>query len=198
MSELPVYELERGAAQAEVENGLAKGMEHLRGEEPRKAEDHLHNTRYLLRQYRRIAYAVKVSESDLNLRMEMEHSTQISTLEVNAELAGVDLSGSKLENYTKSVIRSYKMLKIIENALDTVRKDPEHGELLYQLLFLTYFSERKPQNRESILFQLDRLGFPMSSSTYHVYLNMGISAIDHILWGYTSRDCIEIIRNFLP
>lgn len=56
MSELPVYELERGAAQAEVENGLAKGMEHLRGEEPRKAEDHLHNTRYLLRQYRRIAY----------------------------------------------------------------------------------------------------------------------------------------------
>jgi len=43
------------------------------------------------------------------------------TLEVNAELAGVDLSGSKLEGYARTVIRSKNMLQIIKNALNTVR-----------------------------------------------------------------------------
>ena len=67
-------------------------------------EDRLHNTKFLLKQYRRIAYSVQVSENELNLRMEMEHGTKLSTFEANAELAGVDLTGTKLEGYTKSVI----------------------------------------------------------------------------------------------
>ena len=33
---------------------------------------------------------------------------------------------------------------------------------------------------------------------YHSYLNMAIRAIDRILWGYTARDCMEIIKQFLP
>ena len=60
-------------------------------------EDRLHNTKFLLKQYRRIAYSVQVSENELNLRMEMEHGTKLSTFEANAELAGVDLTGTKLE-----------------------------------------------------------------------------------------------------
>lgn len=46
--------------------------------------------------------------------------------------------------------------------------------------------------------ELDRQGFPMSMVTYHSYLNMAIRAIDRILWGYTARDCMEIIKQFLP
>jgi len=38
----------------------------------------------------------------------------------------------------------------------------------------------------------------MSMVTYHSYLNMAIKAIDRILWGYTARDCMEIIKQFLP
>lgn len=30
------------------------------------------------------------------------------------------------------------------------------------------------------------------------YLNLAIRAIDRILWGYTARDCMEIIKQFLP
>ncbi len=195
---VPAFELEKGAVQTEVENGLAGGVKRLHNEDQNGRENHLHNTRYLLRQYRRVAYAVKISEADLNLRMEMEHGTQLSTLEVNAELAGIDLSGSKLEGYTRSIVRSRKMLEIIKNALEAVRLEPAHGELLYQLLYLTYFSEPKPKNRDIILSQLDRMGYPMSVSSYHNNLNRGIRAIDHILWGYTAQDCIDIIRNFLP
>lgn len=195
---LPAFELEKEALAAEIESGLETGVKHLKQEPQKKREDHFHNTRFLLRQYRRVEYAIKISESDLNLRMEMEHGTPMSALEVNADLAGIDLTGSKLESYTKSIIRSQKMLKIIQNALETVRLDPDHGEQLYQVLYLTYFSPQKPRNRDEIVDNLDRLGFPMSVATYHNYLNKGIQAIDHILWGYTTIDCMEIIRNFLP
>lgn len=160
-------------------------------------EDRLHNTKFLLKQYRRIAYSVQVSENELNLRMEMEHGTKLSTFEANAELAGVDLTGTKLEGYTKSVIRSRKMLQIIQSALNTVRSDPDHGDLMYQVLYFTYFSPVKPRNREVILAELDKLSYPMSMVTYHSYLNMAVKAIDHILWGYTARDCKEIIEAFL-
>ena len=108
------------------------------------------------------------------------------------------MSGSKIESYARTVIRSKNMLQIIENALDAVRKDPDHGELMYQILYLTYFTKKRLPNRDAILIELDRLGFPMSMVTYHSYLNMAIQAIDRILWGYTARDCMEIIKEFLP
>ena len=82
--------------------------------------------------------------------------------------------------------------------LDAVRQDPDDGELHYQVLYVTYFSDRKPVNRDALLIELDRRGFPMSPTTYHKYLNESIRAIDRILWGYTARDCIELVKQFLP
>lgn len=46
-------------------------------------EDRLHNTKFLLKQYRRIAYSVQVSENELNLRMEMEHGSQQTIIDNN-------------------------------------------------------------------------------------------------------------------
>ena len=69
---------------------------------------------------------------------------------------------------------------------------------MYQLLYFTYFTKQKPRNREEIITQLDRLGYPMSIGTYNNYLKMAINAIDRILWGYTARDSIDIIKAFLP
>ena len=90
------------------------------------------------------------------------------------------------------------MLEIIKTALDSVRKDPDRGELMYQILYETYFTPSKPRRREDIIDKLDSMGFPMSIASYHNYLNAAIHAIDRILWGYTARDCIEIIKQFLP
>lgn len=196
----PAYCLEKEIVRTEIEGGLQAGLNKLSGSEepPAEREDNFHNTKYLLKQYRRVEYSVHVSESELNLRMELTHGMQLSTLEVNAELAGVDLTGTKLERYAQSVIRSKNMLEIINTALETVREDPEHGELLYYVLYYTYFTKQKPRNREQILRELETKGFPMSVSSYHNHLNAAVKAIDRILWGYTARDCIELIRHFLP
>ncbi len=85
----PVFALEKEALKTEIETGLQVGVDHLEDKPmKRKPVEKYHNTRYLLKQYRKVAYAIQISESDMNVRMEMEHGTRLSTLEVNAELAG--------------------------------------------------------------------------------------------------------------
>jgi len=124
----PAFEIEKEALKTEIETGIQAGVDHLEAKTAkRKDADKYHNTRHLLKQYRKVAYAIQISEADMNVRMEMEHGTRLSTLEVNAELAGVDLSGSKLEGYARTVIRSKNMLQIIDNALNTVRMDRAVG-----------------------------------------------------------------------
>lgn len=196
----PAFELEKAIICEEVQAGLETGVDKLENNAVSKQErpDHFHNTKHLLQQYRRVAYAVKMSEADLNVRIEMEHGTRLSTFELNAELAGIDLSNTKLENYARTVIRSKQMMEIIHNALEYVKEDPDRGDLLHAVLDQTYFTPRKPRNREEILYALSRLGFDMSMASYHIYLNQAIQAIDRILWGYTARDCMEIIKQFLP
>jgi len=60
--------------------------------------------------------------------------------------------------YAKTVIRSRRMLAIIRAALDCVKEDPDRGDLLYAVLYQTYFTERKPKNREEVIFALEKQG----------------------------------------
>lgn len=190
-------EIDKALSQQEIESGVQVGLAHLSSKEAREPEDHFHNTKHLLKQYRRVLYSVGISEEDLNLRVEMEHGTPFSVTEINAELAGIDLSSTKVASYTRSLVRSKNMIRIINHALDAIRGDPDEGERWYQILYLTYFIPKKLKNRDAILDELDRRGFPMSPVTYHTHLNKAINAMDRILWGYTTRDCLEIISHFL-
>ena len=196
----PAFELEKAIICEEVQAGLETGVDKLENKALSNQErpDHFHNTKHLLQQYRRVAYAVKMSEADLNVRIEMEHGTRLSTFEQNAELAGIDLSNTKLEIYARTVMRSKQMMEIINHALEYVKEDPDRGDLLHAVLEQTYFTTRKPRNREEILIALSRRGFDMSMASYHIYLKQAIRAIDRILWGYTARDCMDIIKQFLP
>ena len=196
----PAFELEKAIICEEVQAGLETGVDKLENKalSNQVRPDHFHNTKHLLQQYRRVAYAVKMSEADLNVRIEMEHGTRLSTFEQNAELAGIDLSNTKLENYARTVMRSKQMMEIINHALEYVKEDPDRGDLLHAVLEQTYFTTRKPRNREEILIALSRRGFDMSMASYHIYLKQAIRAIDRILWGYTARDCMDIIKQFLP
>ena len=157
----------------------------------------LHNTKLLLKNFRQVVYAVHISEEDLNMRMDDEYGIKSFTLTSNAELAGMDLSGTKMETYTKNLVRSRKMLAIILNALDVLRKDPYDGERLYQILYFSYISEPKPRNRDCLLNCLDEAGYPMTHTTYYRNLNHAIDILDSILWGYTTQDCMHIIESFV-
>lgn len=73
-------EIDKALSQQEIESGVQAGLAHLSGKEARKPEDHFHNTKHLLKQYRRVLYSVSISEEDLNLRVEMEHGSQCRLL----------------------------------------------------------------------------------------------------------------------
>ena len=102
----------------------------------------------------------------------------------------------KLEN--ANTYYAEGVMEIINHALEYVKEDPDRGDLLHAVLEQTYFTTRKPRNREEILIALSRRGFDMSMASYHIYLKQAIRAIDRILWGYTARDCMDIIKQFLP
>lgn len=193
----PGSRMENEIQKAGIETELDLGITTLKGGTA-DTEDTFHNTKMLLKQYRRVEYAVKVSEEELGLRSEADIGIHLSALEINAELAGIDLSGTRLEGYTRSVVRSRRILEVIQNALEHVREDPDRGEELYQVLHQTYFTPRKPQSRDEILRALSTAGFAMSRSKYHIMLNEAIKAIDRILWGYTTRECMEFVRNLQP
>ena len=77
----PAYSLEKEAVREEIQTGLQTGVEILAGNvEKDKETDHFHNTKYLLKQYRRVEYSIRISEADLNLRMEMQHGMRLSLL----------------------------------------------------------------------------------------------------------------------
>ena len=157
----------------------------------------LHDTKYLLKQYRSVEYSVSLSAGDLEERSKSEYGVAMSTLKTNAELAGMDLSNTKIESYTRSVMRSLQMLEIINRALRAIKNHPMHGECMYYTVYFTFVSKKRYPNREAILKEMDELGYHMSVSTYHYYLNMGIKEFDRVLWGYTSAESVEILDSFV-
>ena len=61
----PVFALEKEALKTEIETGLQVGVDHLEDKPmKRKPVEKYHNTRYLLKQYRKVAYAIQISESE--------------------------------------------------------------------------------------------------------------------------------------
>jgi len=69
----PAFEIEKEALKTEIETGIQAGVDHLEAKTTkRKDADKYHNTRHLLKQYRKVAYAIQISEADMNVRMEME------------------------------------------------------------------------------------------------------------------------------
>ena len=162
------------------------------------SEDRFHDTKKLLNQYRRIQYAVETSVEEINARMEIDHGTQIFVDQINAELAGIDLTGTKLEKYAQCVIRSKNMLCVLNSAMERLKRYPNRGELYYHVLYQTYFTKVKPRNRDCVILELEKLGYPMSASSYYNYLSAAIRSLDSILWGYTARESMDIIDQLIP
>ena len=90
------------------------------------------------------------------------------------------------------------MLQVLKMALEALKLDPDRGELHYNVIYETYIVNPKPRNRAQIIDNLEKKGFEMSVSSYTGYLRSSIRALDRILWGYTARDCMESIRQFIP
>lgn len=113
-------------------------------------------------------------------------------------LAGSDIDSTRLENYAKSIEQSNKMLNLLNSAVETLRNKHKHGEQYYWILYYTYLSPQQLQNTDEIIESLTPHIANISKRTYYRKRPEAVQALTSVLWGYTSKDCLEMLNELLP
>ncbi|MCR4718978.1 MAG: hypothetical protein K5768_05045 [Firmicutes bacterium] len=155
-----------------------------------------HNTELLLKRYRDVVWSVEVSAIQTQISFELKMDCKIEEfLEMSYE-AGADLSGTDIQEQMRVMERNRKMLKLIEAAVDLLRKKKADGELYYWILYYTYLSEKPPRRVEDIIDSINAKTEPISWKTYYNKRSKAIEVLSTILWGFTSKECLPILKDF--
>lgn len=165
---------------------------------PEQENPLFHDTWKLLKSYRDAVWNLELAVQQVKNTFEIEYESSIDEFLESIYLAGADLSGTKLENYAKSIERSNKMLKLLRSAIDIMRNKHKHGEQYYWLLYYTYLSPQQLQDTEEIIEKLQPHIMKISYRTYYRKRPLAIEALSTILWGYSSKECIDILDKFVP
>ena len=157
-----------------------------------------HNTWILLKNYRDAVWNLELAVQQVRSNFEIEYGTTIEEFLDSIYLAGADLNGSKLEDYAKSIERSNKMLKLIDSSVNILRNKHKHGEQYYWILYYSFLSPQQLQNTDEIIECLHPHIANISPRTYYRKRPEAIQALSSILWGYTSKQCLQMLDQFVP
>lgn len=157
-----------------------------------------HNTYKLLRNYRDAMWNLELDVQHVKWEFEIEYGSSIEEFLESIYLAGADVSGTKLENYARSIERSNKMLTLLNSAINLMRSKHKFGEQYYWILYYTFLSPQQLQNTEEIVEKLRPHIANISYRTYYRRRPQAIDALSGILWGYTSKNCLNILEQFFP
>ena len=105
---------------------------------------------------------------------------------------------SGIEEHAQSIERSHKMLKLVESSVELLRNKHKHGEDYYWLLYYSFLSPQQYRSAEEIIEQLKPHIRDISYRTYFRKRKEAIEALSSVLWGYTSRDSLNLLENFFP
>lgn len=155
-----------------------------------------HDTWKLLKKYRDVVWSLELSIQQVRNRFELEYGSSIEDFLDSVYLAGDDLSGSDTEHHAKCIERSYRMLKLLDSSVDLLRNKHKNGEVYYWLIYYTFLSPPQLGNVEEIIEKLRPHIRDISFRTYYRKRQEAIEALSSILWGYTSKDSMEILDQF--
>ena len=157
-----------------------------------------HNTWKLLKKYRDVVWSLELSVQQVRSRFQIEYETSIEDFLESVYVAGVDLSDRSIEHHAKCIERSHKMLKLLDTSIDLLRTKHKNGESYYWLLYYSFLSPQQLRNVEEIIEKLRPHIRDISFRTYYRRRREAIDALSSILWGYTSKDSIDILEQFFP
>lgn len=157
-----------------------------------------HDTWKLLKKYRDVVWNLELSVQHVKNTFAMEYGTSIEEFLDSTYQAGFDIGGSKMEDYTKSIERSNQMISLLNAAVDILRHKHKHGEQYYWILYYTYLSPQQLQNTDEIIEMLRPHIINISYRTYYRKRPEAVMALSSVLWGYTSKDCLEVLDRFVP
>ena len=158
-----------------------------------------HDTRKLLKKYRDVTWSLELSVQKLRSQFNVEYGTSIedfldTVYLAGADLGGADLGGTELEHQAQCIERSHKMLQTLDSAVELLRTRHKSGEAYYWLLYYAYLSPQQYQNAEEIIEQLQPHIRDISLRTYYRKQKEAIEELSSILWGYTSKENIDIME----
>ena len=164
---------------------------------PAQTEEY-HNTYILLKKYRDVVWSLELSVQRVKNKFQIEMGSSIEDFLESAYIAGVDFADSGIEEHTKSIERSQKMLKLIDNAVDLLRNKHKNGESYYWILYYSFLSPNQYGNVEEIVDLLQSHLKDISYCTYFRKRKEAVESLSSILWGFTSKESINLLEEFFP
>ena len=156
-----------------------------------------HDTWRLLKKYRDVVWSLELSVQHVRNKFQIEFGKTVEDFLESIYLAGADLSGTDIEHHARCIQRSAQMLKLLDSSVELLHSHHKEGEAYYWLLYYTYLTPQQPQNTYEIIDRLRPHIRDISYSTYFRRRQDAIDALSSILWGYTSKDSIEILEQLI-
>lgn len=154
--------------------------EKVREARKEKQKNTYHNTMLLLQHYRTIVWLFECFPG--NVAGELEKPFEgVDTLLEQVDLE-VSWGNRKLESRLEGIQKSRLLLDRVNEALTVLKKKPENGERLYQLIYLTYIAPEKLSHHE-LLYRLD-----ISSRHYYRLRQQAITILSIRLWAAPDSD----------
>lgn len=153
-----------------------------------------HDTWTLLRKYRDVVWSLELSVSRAQRKFKVEYGKSIEDFLESIYLAGVDFKENGIEDHAQSIEKSYQMLQLVNGAVSLLRSKHKHGESYYWILYYSYLSPQQYHNADEIVELLRPHIRDISYRTYYRRRKEAIGVLSSILWGYTSKETIQLMR----
>lgn len=157
-----------------------------------------HDTWRLLKKYRDVVWSMELSVQQLKKEFECEYNSSIDDFLESVYMAGANLSGTQIEDHARCIERSNKMLKLVDSAVDLLRTKHKNGEAYYWILYYTYLIPQQFESTNDIIEQLQPHIRDISRATYYRRREKAVAALSSILWGYSSKDCLDLLESVIP
>jgi hypothetical protein len=154
--------------------------ERIRAAQQKKRKNAYHNTELLLRQYRNLAWMMECFPD--TVAEELEQSFENIDEMIDRLDMEMTMGNRKIENRMENVRKTRLVIDRINEALSVLKKKPEDGERLYELIYLTYIAP-ETLNHNDLLYRLN-----FSSRHYYRLREQAISVLSIRLWSAPGKD----------
>lgn len=154
--------------------------EKVRSAQQKRQKVAYHNTELLLKQYKNIAWMIECFPD--TIAEELEQPFEKVDDVINRLDIEMSLGNRKVENRLASIRKTRLVLDRINDALSVLKKKPDDGERLYDLIYLTYIAPES-LNHNELLFRLN-----LSSRHYYRLREQAISVLSIRLWSAPNKD----------
>lgn len=154
--------------------------EMIREAQEKKQKQAYHNTLLLLSNYRNILWQtdceIEAIASELNVPLK-----NLDALLSRAD-AEIGMENRRLELNLERLAKTRQLLDRINDALTALKRKPDNGPLLYDLIYMTYISDEKLLQTD-VLFRLN-----ISRRHYYRLKEQAINIISLRLWSSPTSD----------